>query len=185
MLQTITSILAFATIAGQAGTLIFLMYWLIRRTADHDAILLFFRKYGIGVAFAIALAAVVGNLYYSEIANFIPCKLCWLQRIFMYPQVLLLGIAWWKKDYGIKKYSLPLALIGFGFALYHSYLQQFPATNDAFCSIGSLVGCSTREIYELGYITMPLMSLTAFLMVIVFVSVWRKNPEENRECSSR
>ena len=63
-----------------------------------------FRNYGLGIALIAAAVATSGSLFFSEIAKFVPCKLCWYQRIFMYPQVILLLIANIKQDYNIKKY---------------------------------------------------------------------------------
>lgn len=179
MLEIITKILTISTLGSQILLVFLVLYGIIRRRASRDYILKIIKKYGIGFAFIIALVATLGSLYYSEIAKFAPCKLCWFQRIFMYPQIILLGLAWWKQDFNIKKYSMTLAIIGSAFALYHSYIQQFPNAKDTFCAIGGLTGCSTRFIYEFGYITMPLMSLTAFLMIIFFLTSWQRNNPES------
>jgi disulfide bond formation protein DsbB len=174
MVHTITKAFSYLTLLGQIFFVLAIVYWMFRAKVEKEAIINLLKEYGIILAFIVSLIATGGSLYYSEIAHWIPCKLCWLQRICMYPQVLLLGIAWWKNDYNIKKYSIPLAVIGFGFALYHSYLQQFPSANDAFCSVNGLGGCSTRAIYEFGYITMPLMSLTAFILIIMSIYFWQR-----------
>ena len=92
----------------------------------------------------------------------------------MYPQVLLLGIAWWKNDEGIKKYSLSLTIIGAVFAVYHYLTQQFPEVFSSGCSIGEAIDCTFRYTFQYGYITFPLMSLTSFLFIIILVSVWQK-----------
>ncbi|GAJ40946.1 disulfide formation protein [Parageobacillus caldoxylosilyticus NBRC 107762] len=77
-------------------------------------------------AWVISLIATLGSLYFSEILKFIPCDLCWFQRIFMYPQVVLLGIAVIRKEYGIARYSLALSVIGGTISLYHYLLQKVP-----------------------------------------------------------
>ena len=66
----------------------------------------------IPLAFVVATVATLGSLYLSEVANFVPCRLCWYQRIAMYPLPVLLGVAWWKRDDGVRRYALPLAIIG-------------------------------------------------------------------------
>jgi disulfide bond formation protein DsbB len=117
-------------------------------------------------AFFIALFAMSGSLFFSEIAKFVPCKLCWYQRICMYPQVLLLGIAAWKKDLAIKRYVLPLSIIGFIIAAYHYILQMSPFPLP--CS-DEIASCAAKQFAYFGYITIPLMSLTAFLLIILFM----------------
>lgn len=126
---------------------------------------------GLLLAFLVSIFAVALSLFYSEIANFEPCKLCWFQRIFMYPQIILLGIALIKKDFKVVNYALPLAVIGSLFAIYHIYIfyggeSTFP------CSAISLSGaCTKRYVFELGYITIPLMSLTSFLLLIFSLTI--------------
>ncbi|MEI7749702.1 MAG: disulfide oxidoreductase [Candidatus Moraniibacteriota bacterium] len=117
------------------------------------------------VAFVVALFSTCGSLYYSEIAGLIPCDLCWFQRIFMYPQVILLGMALWKRDGRIVDYALALAGIGFLFSLYHNFVI-YTATQSAFCSFKS-VSCTTKTVMSLGYVTIPLMALTAFALILV------------------
>jgi len=114
------------------------------------------------LAFIIALIATGSSLYYSQIAGFAPCDLCWLQRIFMYPQVVLLGLAWWKKEGHIIDYSLVLLFIGLAFSLYHNYIY-YAAQAATFCSISA--PCTQAYTNGFGYITIPLMSLTAFILI--------------------
>ena len=139
--------------------------------------LLFFRKYknklsyfitnnAIPLALLIAIVATFGSLYYSEIANFKPCDLCWFQRIFMYPQVILLSIAWFKKETHIIDYSL--GLIGFGtiIAIYHNYIY-YVAQTTPFCSIST--PCTQTYVTGFSYITIPIMALTAFIMLALLL----------------
>jgi disulfide bond formation protein DsbB len=116
-------------------------------------------------AFAIALVATLGSLYYSEIADFIPCKLCWLQRIGMYPLVALLLFSAIRRDVrGGAIYALPLAIGGALVAIYHIYIELNPSAEPASCKTGA--SCTVKWIDELGYITIPVLSLTAFAAVI-------------------
>ena len=118
-------------------------------------------------AFLVSLGATVGSLFLSEIAQFEPCKLCWFQRIFMYPQVFLLGIALWKKDLGIYTYSIALSAIGAIIAGYH-YLLQIGVAPALPCSaVGYSADCSQRFILQFGYITIPLMAFSAFLLILL------------------
>ena len=72
----------------------------------------------------IALVASLGSLYFSEVLLYVPCELCWYQRILMYPLVILLGIAAVKKDAGIVTYVLPLSIIGGSISIYHYLIQK-------------------------------------------------------------
>lgn len=129
----------------------------------------FVGKNGIALAFAAALAATLSSLFYSEIAGYEPCKLCWFQRIFMYPQVILLGIALWKKDNREAIYCLVLSVAGAIVAGYH-YLMQIGITPSLPCSaVGYSASCSQRFVMQFGYITIPMMSLTIFALIITFL----------------
>ncbi|HVZ12184.1 MAG TPA: disulfide bond formation protein B [Patescibacteria group bacterium] len=117
-------------------------------------------------SFFIALFAMSGSLFFSEIAHFVPCKLCWYQRICMYPQVLLLGIANLKNDWGIKRYVLPLSIVGIVIATYHYILQMSPIPLP--CS-DEVANCALKQVASFGYITIPLMSFTAFALIILMM----------------
>jgi len=121
------------------------------------------------LAFAVALTCTLGSLYFSEIAKFTPCKLCWYQRIAMYPLVLLLGIAAARRDRGIRVYVLAQAAIGAGIAAYHSWLQAFPSSSSSFCTVDA--PCTERHVWELGFVSIPFMSLAGFLLIIALVWV--------------
>ncbi|OGH17309.1 MAG: hypothetical protein A3C30_01365 [Candidatus Levybacteria bacterium RIFCSPHIGHO2_02_FULL_40_18] len=114
-------------------------------------------------AFLVAVAATAGPLFLSEIAHFTPCKLCWFQRIFMFPQVLILGIATFKNDFSIKRYILPMSVIGAAIAIYHYLLQTSPIPLP--CS-DEVANCTLKQFAYFGYITIPLMSFTAFALII-------------------
>lgn len=123
-----------------------------------------FRTYGLYFAWLVAVVAMAGSLYFSEVRHFVPCAFCWYQRILMYPLVLILGIAAYKQDKGAVIYSLPLSLLGIGFALYQYLDQKIPSFGAAAtCKVG--VPCSTVYINWLGFISIPFLSLTAFTLV--------------------
>jgi len=67
----------------------------------------FIDKHFLPIAFLVSLAASLFSLLYSEILNFAPCYLCWWARVFLYPQVLLFGVALWNKDRNVIKYVFP------------------------------------------------------------------------------
>ncbi|MDO8663635.1 MAG: disulfide oxidoreductase [Candidatus Wildermuthbacteria bacterium] len=118
-------------------------------------------------AFIVALTSTLGSLFYSEIAKFEPCKLCWFQRILMYPQVILLGMAILKKEKNIAGYILGLSVPGSIIAGYH-YLLQLGVVPAFSCSaVGYSAHCSQRFVMNFGYITIPLMAFSAFLLIIL------------------
>lgn len=120
-------------------------------------------------AFLVSVVATLGSLFLSEVAHFIPCKLCWFQRIFMYPQVLLLGVATFTNDFGVRKYIIPMSMIGASVAVYHYLLQMSPIPLP--CT-DEVANCALKQIAPYGYITIPLMSLTAFLLILLFMFLY-------------
>jgi disulfide bond formation protein DsbB len=118
-------------------------------------------------AFVVALLAMSGSLYYSEIAHYTPCLLCWYQRIAMYPLVLLLGIAAWRRDLGIRPYALPLAAIGAVIATYHYFLEWFPSLDTGACTVG--IPCTQVWFRQFGFISLPFLALVAFLLIIAIL----------------
>ncbi|OGN02917.1 MAG: hypothetical protein A2655_02580 [Candidatus Yanofskybacteria bacterium RIFCSPHIGHO2_01_FULL_43_42] len=131
----------------------------------------FFIKHAILFAFLVALTATLGSLFYSQIMGFEPCELCWFQRIFMYPLVILFGIALYKKQDHIIDYTLSLAVVGGAISLYHNYIYYYKKGLAANCQLAGIdvVSCIKLYISEFGYITIPLMALTAFALIIIFL----------------
>ena len=116
-------------------------------------------------AFTVSLVATLGSLFYSEVLGFEPCKLCWFQRILMYPQSVLYLVAFLSKKKDVFLYTLPLSIIGVVIASYH-YLLQRGVTPLTPCGVvGYSVSCSTNFFMEYGYITIPMQSLTAFVIL--------------------
>ena len=111
----------------------------------------------LGTSFA--LVATAGSLYFSEVLGLVPCELCWYQRIFMYPLVVVLGVAAIEDRPGVHRTALALSVPGAGVAAYHSAIQRL---GEGSCSIGS--GCTTIQ-YELLGLSIPNMALIAFVLV--------------------
>ena len=138
-------------------------------------------KFALPLGFLVVTAATILSLFYSELAGFEPCKLCWYQRIFMFAQVLVLGLALKLKDQKFAPlYSLGLSAIGALLAAYQYYGQMFnPALLN--CGlVGAAGGCAQRFFLHFGYITIPLLSLTAFLFVIVLMLLLLKQNKAAR-----
>lgn len=122
-----------------------------------------------GMIFLVSFVATSGSLYFSEAEDLTPCTLCWYQRILMYPLVILSLVALRKRDPLFPRYVLPLSIFGTIIAAYHYKLQMFtPAASNFFfnCNKGS-VSCSIIDISYFGFITIPLLSFTAFAIITV------------------
>jgi disulfide bond formation protein DsbB len=117
----------------------------------------------LALALLVAAVAMGGSLYYSDGAGLEPCKLCWYQRIAMYPMVVLFAVALWKRDHGVWKYALPLTTIGLGIATYHYLIQRIPSLEAGACS--ATVPCSSAYFFRFGFISMPYMALSAFAAI--------------------
>ncbi|WP_413237289.1 disulfide oxidoreductase [Paenibacillus sp. 1P07SE] len=127
-----------------------------------------YRKSGswLFLAWAVSVVATLGSLYLSEVLHYVPCSLCWYQRIFMYPLVLLLGIATARSSSVIIPYVLPLAIIGGGFSAYHILLQNLPKDSGLANACGA-VSCAEDYLNWFGFITIPMLALAAFLIIII------------------
>lgn len=116
------------------------------------------------IAFAQALLATLGSLYFSEIAHFTPCVLCWYQRICMYPLVAILAVGILKKDKNLPYFVLPLSLIGLAISSYHNLLY-YGVIPEALAPCTAGVSCTTRFFAWFGFVTIPLLSFTAFAII--------------------
>ncbi|MBT2678013.1 disulfide bond formation protein B [Bacillus sp. ISL-35] len=129
-------------------------------------------------AWATSIIAMFGSLYFSEIRQYEPCLLCWYQRIMMYPFALILGIAVVKKDYKISFYTMIMAAVGGLISLYHYSLQKVPFMADNAATCGR-VPCTGQYINWFGFITIPFLALTAFIIIFsLSLVIWKKSKEE-------
>jgi disulfide bond formation protein DsbB len=124
---------------------------------------------GLWLAFLVALVTTLGSLYYSEIAHFTPCKLCWYQRIAMYPLTFTLFVAALRNDRRVASYVVPVAVVGAAIAVYHTQLQAFPHQHSSFCT--TTEPCTVRYVWEFGFVSLPFMALSAFAFIITITTV--------------
>lgn len=122
------------------------------------------------LAAMVAMGATAGSLYFSEIAGLVPCKLCWFQRIAMYPLGVILPVAAMRRDVAVMRYVRLLAVPGLLIALYHSQLQAFP-DQGSFCELTN--PCTTSLVKTLRWITIPHMSALSFAAVALFATLAR------------
>ncbi|GAE93665.1 disulfide bond formation protein [Gracilibacillus boraciitolerans JCM 21714] len=116
------------------------------------------------IIWAQSLVAMMGSLFYSEIMRYIPCELCWYQRILMYPLVVIYGYALYKKDIRFGFPGLILSGIGILVSSYHYLIQKVPSLQSSGDSCG-VIPCNTTYVDFLGFITIPFQALIAFLVI--------------------
>lgn len=132
------------------------------------------------IALTAAWVAMLGSLYFSEIAGFVPCTLCWYQRILMYPLAAILLVALWRREEGVAWYVLPLSLLGAGFSTYHYLLQKTTLFGSGgVCRAG--VPCTVAYINWFGFVTIPFLALTAFLIITLAMLFSLSAPAETAE----
>lgn len=123
-----------------------------------------------------AIIAVLGSLYFSEVLHYVPCTLCWYQRILMYPLAVFLGVAFYHQDTRVAHYVLPLSILGIIVSGYHIALQNVPALQKfEVCSAG--VPCSQDYINMLGFITIPVLAFVAFVIITASMIAMNRKAE--------
>lgn len=179
-LNVINKILSLGTIFLQIVVL-FLVANLIFFRKTGNKILFFFKEQIYLLGFLVSLGAVVLSLFYSEIVGYPPCNLCWVQRLFLYPQLVLFGLGLYKKDKSIFDYSLVFAILGTITSIYHIYVEA-GGTAGLACADPSYQGvsCAVRYVYEFGYVTMPSMALTLSLFIIILILNYKYLPKNTK-----
>lgn len=128
-------------------------------------------RYALHFASMIAFVATSASLYISEILQWTPCKLCWIERICMYPLVIILSIATYYNDRHIIKYLLPFTLSGSLISLYHHLLQKVPGlVNIAPCQIDAI--CKLDHFVS--WITIPFLGFVSFLAITVLLIIGKR-----------
>ncbi len=172
-LETTNFLLALGTLALQSATLVLIMVLFLRKKiSELERVVAILGSWALWLGFLFSLGASAMTLYYSDVLGIEPCPLCWWQRIFLYPQVVIFAIALYRRDLAVTIYSIALSLIGAAFALYHHALQVLPAGTLPCPATG--VSCAQRFVFEFGYITFPLMAISLFAFLIVLMLFARK-----------
>ena len=136
------------------------------------------------LAWLVAAVAVAGSLYFSESAKFTPCKLCWFQRVAMYPLAVLLLIAAVRRDRGIRLYAIPLAALGGLISIYHYVIEWRPSLGAGSCDITA--PCTVPWFRQFGFISLPLMALCGFAAIVALLTIGEaesQTPEQSTESS--
>lgn len=119
-------------------------------------------------AFLVSLTATGGSLWFSEVVGFTPCKLCWYQRIAVFPLPLLLAGMVLRRDLRAARYLLPLTLIGSGVSLWHWLVERVPSlSGKTSCAVD--VPCSVPWFTEFGFVTLAWMAFSTLTFVTVAI----------------
>lgn len=179
--HTLNLILSFAGLLSHVGLVVFALIWWVPGLAPvKDKIRKFIKDNVFTLLFMASFVAVLTSLLYSEVIGFEPCHLCWYQRIFLYPVLLLSGVALARRD-SIKNtanYFLALLIPGGLIGLYQYASQMLPglrqATNELLdCTANGAPSCTDFYFLQFGYITIPLLALTIFVVTIILILVAR------------
>lgn len=130
----------------------------------------------IAIAWIVALLATAGSLYFSEVAGFTPCTLCWYQRIAMYPFVVLLGVGLLRRARSVTG-APALAAVGAAVAGYHVALEWVPALDGGACAAAA--PCTFVWFREFGIFSLPTLALTAFLLIFTLLVV--RDPDQSED----
>jgi len=172
LVETINFILSLLTVISLVLSVLLILLLIFKSSKFSKNILLGFSKNVIYLTLLVVTIAMFGSLFYSEVAGYTPCKLCWYQRILIYPQVFLLWFAMIVKDKNIIKYILFLSLICIPLSFYH-YLLQFSVVPEITCSVvGYSSGCSQNFTATFGFVTIPLMAFSAVVINLLLSVVY-------------
>jgi disulfide bond formation protein DsbB len=169
--STLVALLAFVALAGA----IVLLVYRLARGSGAAALL---GDKAVWLAWIVALVATVGSLIYSEVINFEPCRLCWFQRIAMYPLVVVLLVGAIRREWHVKYYALPLSLVGLGISIYHYLIQTFPSLEGGACDPAN--PCSAKYVDIFGFVSIPFMAGAGFMVISVLLGFY-VNKNSNKE----
>jgi disulfide bond formation protein DsbB len=172
---TVATFLGLLSLAALVAVLGVALVWLLDRGGvaedGFERLAAAVRPLALWLALLVALTATSGSLYFSEVAHFTPCALCWYQRIAMYPMVVILGIAALRGDAGVALYAVPVAAIGALISAWHIGVERIPGLPSGACSLD--VPCSLIYVQVVGFVTIPTMALAGFLSIITLLSLAR------------
>lgn len=175
-----TKIVTTATLIGNIGLAVLLLAYVFDKEFALKLRELAYR-FALPFGTLIAFLATVGSIMYAEVVGFPACILCWTQRIFMYPQMFLLGLGTFKKDRNILSYTLLLSVIGGAVGLYHwgkDMLSIYAGVTLPCPAVTTLPSCDKIYVLEYHYITIPMLSLNAFIWLGLTMWLARKHEKE-------
>lgn len=174
--STLMALLALAALVIAAGLVAY------RVVKGPDAVELLSGKV-LWLAWGVALLATIGSLIYSEVIHFEPCRLCWFQRIAMYPLTIILLVGAWRRELQVKYYALPFALGGLAISVYHYLVQHIPNLEGGACDPDN--PCSNIFVEIFGFITIPFMAGSGFIVIAVLLGLYVNNKATTEEKEAR
>ena len=170
--STMSTLFALLTVVADLAVLVILVVgvgarWSPGLRGARDALCDLMSETGLWLAWLVALTATLGSLYYSEVAHFLPCKLCWYQRIGIYPLAVVLLLAALRRDRAIRFYAIPVAAISAAISTYHYQLERFPNQTSPSCSVEA--PCTVVWVWRFHYISIPMMALSAALLIVALL----------------
>jgi disulfide bond formation protein DsbB len=165
-------LLAVLGVAGQALGALLLLVGLAALVGVRAPLLALRRGvegYELWLAFLVTSIATGGSLFFSEIAGFVPCELCWYQRICMYPLSIVTLLAALADERRVARYLLPFPVVGAGVAVYHLLIENGVVKQSQICLLSAPGGCATKWIEEFGYVTIPVLALTGFALAFTLL----------------
>ena len=169
-----------------AGLLILVgIAWLVGLHSPGDLLRGAVEGYELWLVFLVSSIATAGSLFFSEIAGFVPCELCWYQRICMYPLTIVTLLAALANDRRVARYLLPLPIVGAGVSIYHLLVENGVVEQAKACLLSAPGGCATKWINEFGYMTIPTLALTGFVLCAAFLLLGAAPPVSAATVSER
>jgi disulfide bond formation protein DsbB len=150
--------------------------WLLGVRSPGDGIRVLVEGYELWLVFLVSAIATGGSLFFSEIAGFVPCELCWFQRICMYPLSIITLLAALADDRRVARYLLPLPLVGAGVSVYHLLVENGVVRQAQACLLSAPGGCATKWINEFGFVTIPTLALVGFALCFAFLLLAAVSP---------
>jgi disulfide bond formation protein DsbB len=169
--ETVQLFVGLLSIAAAVGAVSLVVLWFLAAAGNDGAARLgsTISDSAVWLAWLVAVAATVGSLYFSEVANFNPCRFCWFQRIAMYPLAVILLVGALRKDPGVRWYAVPLAAIGAAISAWHSLIEWRPALDSGECEFQG-PSCTFVWFREFG-LSLANMALIGFLTILILLLV--------------
>ena len=165
-MQVFTAVLAIA--AAALAVLVVVARLLRGRSSVIDDVAAAVGDASLWIAFLIAAVATAGSLYFSEVADYVPCRLCWFQRIAMYPLAVILLVAAVRRDRDVRWYVIPVAGLGACVSVYHYLVEWHPQLEGDACDPTN--PCSLVWFRQFGFVTLALMALCGFVAIIALLA---------------
>jgi hypothetical protein len=168
------TIVALGTVALQIFFVAIIFAWIFK--SDFLKIIY---KYSNTIIRVVFVGAAIGSLVYQYILNYPPCLLCWYQRIAIFAVALIVFVADIKTDKTLQRAVILLSVLGLAVAIFHNIIDIFPTGIDACGANGP--SCLARYVYEFGYITIPMMSLSVLVFGVILPLVAKRFPQNTVE----